>query len=329
MNKKKNIFAGSDCLSQKVLQDYLNDKLSNEEKRIVEEHLIDCILCTDELEGLASMKDRRKLEGIVDSIQQELGVSDGRRLRIRPAFQLAAAIAVIFIVTGTIFLVDYLSDNGTREMISQSMEDKTSPENTVTEKHEPKETYKTQPATNVEDDINAEEIVEEEELIHELDLENDIVAFEAEGAGVGEEIEGAVLGDKNEKKAIVIQEIAGQKSRKVFSKSNSSKGQDHTLSGTSKIDSAAIYNNLKQYDKAIEYLQGLLKYDKRNEKVLYELALNYYEINDYKRSLKYTSRLLEMRSGGYDKECETLLNSIIFKSSKYRSRAEKLLDSIK
>lgn len=361
MNRKKNIFATSDCPSPEVLQNYLNNTLSKEEKRQVEEHLIDCEMCSDELEGLASMKDIEKLPEIIDDIQQELGISEAKKIRLRPVYQLAAAIAVLFIVAGSIFLTEYLSDNGTTEMVSQTVEEtdnekvspvkeksiaKTSRESKIedevvsSEKDSGKGMKRSDEIPEVKPEVAVEEINQKDVNVPEEnpavengiiiveEKDNDALVLEVEGAGITGDAEEVVFrGEK--KNDMVMEEVTGQKSRASYNKSSRSKGQEFTLSTAPSADSASIYYNLKQHQKAIEYLKASLKYDKENDKILYELALNYFAIDDYKKSLKYISKLYETENPAYNDDCEALLRSIIEKSSKYRSRAEKLLDSIR
>ena len=361
MNKKKNIFTGSDCPSPEVLHSYLMNNLSKEEKHMVEEHLIDCMMCSDELEGLASMKDPEILSEYAEEIQQDLGISEVRKIRFRPVYQLAVAVAILFIVAGTIFLTEYLSDNGTSEMVSQQMEEpdkeKASPaigrsqekaaEETAVEEvvssdqESGKGMKKSDEVVEMKADIPEKDIAQEEEviieeeaevsdrIILEVAAEEDAMGMQAEGAGINDEVDGAVIMGKDEKKDMVMQELTGQKSRSASKKSGKSKGQDFTISTTPAVDSAAIYYNLKQHEKAINYLKDILKNNKGNEKALYEMALNYFATDDYKRSMKYISRLTELESSEYSDECEALLHSIIEKSSKYRAMAEKLLDSIR
>ncbi|MBI4946352.1 MAG: tetratricopeptide repeat protein [Bacteroidetes bacterium] len=55
MNKTKNIFAHTDCISEEMLMKYISGTLSPAEKHEVEKHLIDCPMCSDAVEGLQIM----------------------------------------------------------------------------------------------------------------------------------------------------------------------------------------------------------------------------------------------------------------------------------
>ncbi len=358
MNKKKNIFAGSDCPDTEVLLAYMNNSLSREEKHRVEEHLVDCEMCSDELEGLAAMGDTEKLPGIVDDIQQELGISEVKRFRIRPVYQLAAAVAVIFIVAGTIFLTEYLSDNGTSDIVSQAIKEKSvkgpsdlpdksgeiakGPEVKAEEKMAKKELSgkgmeRSEEMAEVKVEVQEEAVAEtagkekEQPKVSEMEVAEPVtddieIVMELDGAGV--EKEELVFG-ANDKDEMIMDEMAGEKSRAVYQKSAKSEGELISITAGSDVDSAAVYYNMREHEKAINFLKNILKKDKENEKAMYEMALNYFELDDYKRSLKFISKTLEINETEYRDECELLLLAIISESSKYKSRAEKMLDSIK
>lgn len=51
------LFTGSGCLSEEALQDYIRGRLSEEEQEAVAQHLADCPLCADALEGMEEMKE--------------------------------------------------------------------------------------------------------------------------------------------------------------------------------------------------------------------------------------------------------------------------------
>lgn len=51
----KKIFQPTDCLSPADLQDYINDNLTEDRRFRLENHLLDCPLCSEALEGYAAM----------------------------------------------------------------------------------------------------------------------------------------------------------------------------------------------------------------------------------------------------------------------------------
>ncbi len=69
MSNLDNILSHSDCLKQEQLQHYLENKLEKEEVYSIEIHLIDCMFCSDALEGLQ----------ILDAETNEANIADIRK----------------------------------------------------------------------------------------------------------------------------------------------------------------------------------------------------------------------------------------------------------
>ena len=56
MQENNNIFdESSGCIRQDALLEYLQGKLSGKERNLVEKHLLECEMCSDELEGLTNL----------------------------------------------------------------------------------------------------------------------------------------------------------------------------------------------------------------------------------------------------------------------------------
>jgi hypothetical protein len=99
------IFSGSECPPHSRLADYLSRNLTEEEMHGVEKHLIDCEMCSDELEGLSKMKDPRDLEGLVSEINERTFAGKGRILGLRRNYALMAAAAVILLLVGSVMIL--------------------------------------------------------------------------------------------------------------------------------------------------------------------------------------------------------------------------------
>lgn len=107
MNSKLNIiFSESGCPADGVLQKYLNGELSHSQKHDVEKHLIDCEMCSDELEGLQLMQDSEKLNLIVDRINDKIDHKTKVRI-LKPLFTFAriAAAVLIFVIIGSLYIL--------------------------------------------------------------------------------------------------------------------------------------------------------------------------------------------------------------------------------
>lgn len=77
LNKYDKIFEKTSCVSQEILQDYIDRNLSKEKAHYVEKHLIDCEMCRDEMEGMRLMSDVNRtivlsrLSKKIDNFDQE------------------------------------------------------------------------------------------------------------------------------------------------------------------------------------------------------------------------------------------------------------------
>jgi hypothetical protein len=109
MNKetKHTIYSTSECLSEKMLFDYIDNKLSQKNRHLIEKHLLDCELCSDALEGLELVKDRARIGVIKDTINKRLISTEIKQeskvisFNYKIAFSIAATIALL--VVGVFF----------------------------------------------------------------------------------------------------------------------------------------------------------------------------------------------------------------------------------
>ncbi|HSA04992.1 MAG TPA: zf-HC2 domain-containing protein, partial [Tenuifilaceae bacterium] len=62
MQENNNIFdESSGCIRQDALLEYLQGKLSGKERNLVEKHLLECEMCSDELEGLSNLSESERI----------------------------------------------------------------------------------------------------------------------------------------------------------------------------------------------------------------------------------------------------------------------------
>src|ERR1051325_4736277 len=71
MEKLNKIFEHTDCLSEDKLTKYIAGKLSPAEKHEVEKHLIDCEMCSDAVEGLSMISDK-KISAVTSELNQKI-----------------------------------------------------------------------------------------------------------------------------------------------------------------------------------------------------------------------------------------------------------------
>ena len=69
---KYKLYTSGDCIPEKVLFDYIDEKLSPKEQHYVEKHLLDCDLCSDALEGLQLLRDRTRIQTINETILKKI-----------------------------------------------------------------------------------------------------------------------------------------------------------------------------------------------------------------------------------------------------------------
>lgn len=101
-NLQKNIFKPSPCVGQEELRQYLSGGMSREGLRQVENHLLDCPLCSDAADGYEEMGLQQvSLLGDFDSFQKKmLGQSTATVRQLRPGGVLrwAVAMAAVLVV---------------------------------------------------------------------------------------------------------------------------------------------------------------------------------------------------------------------------------------
>jgi hypothetical protein len=116
------IFSGSECPPHSLLMDYFLRKLPEEEMHRIEAHLIDCEMCSDELEGLSKMRDHRDLDAIVEEINERVVLKKVRFLGLSRNYALLAAAALIGLIVGSVVIVRILTSTGHEEMMSVVVE---------------------------------------------------------------------------------------------------------------------------------------------------------------------------------------------------------------
>lgn len=105
----KNLFNETDCLSEETLFGYIDNKLSDSDRYLVEKHLIDCELCTDALEGLKLVTHRTI---IAETRKQVNETFSGIRKKERKViwfdfnYKLAAAAAIALFI-GSAFILNH------------------------------------------------------------------------------------------------------------------------------------------------------------------------------------------------------------------------------
>lgn len=335
-NDLHTIFSGSGCPSHQQLKDYFENKLSGKEKHLIEEHLIDCEMCTDELEGISFMKDPEKLDAIIEGINSNLNTHDTRIIPLKLIYRLAGVAAVSILVIGTYFILQYLSDPQQDSMIAG----KTEP---IEEKAAKKGKGRV-----VADPI---EVIEEEQVEEEGEppamelIMEPIVATDKHGEEVIEEIllpeMGGIAGagaeialyeeDNDDAEPVpAVEEYALQNLAKSSRGAKSAKSAPlESVFDKNVINIAYQKFDSGKYRSASNILKELVTSNPDDDKANYHLAYCYYELNKVKKTLEILKKILSNPQNDYYSEARSLLEKIVDDRGKYSSEALELLNLIK
>jgi tetratricopeptide (TPR) repeat protein len=94
------IFQHSDCLTLEQLTAYAEERVSAEERFVIEKHLVDCELCSDALDGFALLQEKGGIQDRIKLLNEDIGRTAStyraRKRNRRIYYSLAAAIVVAF-----------------------------------------------------------------------------------------------------------------------------------------------------------------------------------------------------------------------------------------
>ncbi len=116
MDKKlRNELPGTECFSLDIINEYLDGKLSPDEHQRVEEHLKECELCADAIEGIKMVGDRTTVKSTIEDLNRKIHYRSShlKTSVINPAFFKVAAIAasIIILLGSYLYLNNYFQDN--------------------------------------------------------------------------------------------------------------------------------------------------------------------------------------------------------------------------
>lgn len=124
MDKFDKIFSPSRCITNETMQKYVSGMLNAEEKHLVEKHLIDCEMCSDEVEGL-SLINQSNLNSIVSDINTQIDIKilkKNKKVRlINYRIQAAAAVILILIFFSAFYIKNHFNDKS-QQLFSEYFE---------------------------------------------------------------------------------------------------------------------------------------------------------------------------------------------------------------
>ncbi len=138
----RHLFSDSECLTEKQMFDYIDHKLPVKERHHVEKHLLGCDMCSDAMEGLEMVKNRRRIASTAALVKETFGQNQqekiiekkaGKLIRMDYRVQLAIAAAVTVLVVSVFFLNDMMSVSSKEKMMADQIMPVTSSENNATE----------------------------------------------------------------------------------------------------------------------------------------------------------------------------------------------------
>ncbi|MGI8893592.1 MAG: tetratricopeptide repeat protein [Bacteroidia bacterium] len=144
------IFAPSSCLTQQLLIGYLKGTLTEHETHKAEEHLIDCELCSEALDGLILINNENVLAGVTADVKKVAHGKENKR-RVAPFGIWMAAAASVAIIIASIIGLKFITtaDDNQLAMKSPYLSDSLMRKSTAAE-----ETIKTEAPKIKEEDNN-------------------------------------------------------------------------------------------------------------------------------------------------------------------------------
>lgn len=109
----KPLFQNHECLSEQDVRDYLNEKLTEERRFYIENHLLDCPLCSDAVEGYEWMEEAPVLSTSTPAVQPVKVIDFQRSFWMR-----AAAAAALLVVS--LFGLSQLQGNADQQLFAEA-----------------------------------------------------------------------------------------------------------------------------------------------------------------------------------------------------------------
>jgi len=156
----KNIYQHTECLTDKILIGYHKNELSPKEMNMVENHLIDCEVCRDVLDGISEMQNIDKLPIIVKNLNGKIDEKTSNRRKLigfRQLKYIGLAASIIILVGLSIFLGGELKKSQEMAMCDNIEETIAGFENNKIYKEKFKEELKKEPTKKESKDINTKE----------------------------------------------------------------------------------------------------------------------------------------------------------------------------
>jgi hypothetical protein len=367
-NNLNRIFAESDCISNKMMLDYLDGNLSGKDKNTVEVHIESCELCKDEFEGLKSMEDKNKLPEIVSLLNTQISKLSTRRRKIALFPQVTAMAAIILLLIGFVwifFYIIYINPESLRrkELAQLELKEKEEVQKIIDDNKINPNSEIDIPANNPEDKSNQAKVpTKSENIINHPITEsnstemaiNDEMSKDDQNKSVEENITSGV---------IVNNDI--QEDRKKFKQKDTIVNNLAYLSDESEkqINISKSKANKKEQVNISDFQQAMMEFDKKNYKtslnlflrvkedktnrdeLFYYIAQSYQNIGDQKKAIQNYNKVIAIPASifyedalwkksqlqiqtGLKNDAVRSLNKLVNSKGKYSKQASQQIDSL-
>jgi periplasmic protein TonB len=127
-NNNKNINIPQECFSEQELLDYISGNLSEDKAKIISNHINECEICADVVDGLKMFSEPQQfianVESINNLIDNRINQKKKKESFFTPLRSIAAAVLILAAV-GSVLIINQYSKNINTETISRIETDKT------------------------------------------------------------------------------------------------------------------------------------------------------------------------------------------------------------
>lgn len=359
------IFNNTSCLTENEIRDYISGKLSNEKLREAELHLADCLMCSDEIEGLLILSDKNKLNTIVaglnsqidnkisnTKLKADLNIKKNKNIA-RRFISIAASFALI-IAAG--FLIKfYMTQTGNKTAYSPEKEiikekkiiipEKNNipeltdnKENTVTDITKQKEQEKNKTENFTPEEKTATNTSNDKK--NKIDYVTETIPAETSNVINHEKAENEYLSEEN------ITEISNNNNDNAVTDNvtannnnffgTSTRGNNFKSKASDKKnkekyrslrESALLSYDLKIYDEALTDFLKYLVYNPNDNEILYKSGISYYNLKKYDKAILQFNKIIDCLSSKYTQDSEWYKANSLIKLGK-KEDAKTILNKI-
>ncbi len=333
MTDLNKIFTKSTCLSNIEMNYYLSGDLSVQGNRKVELHIADCLMCSDELEGLSYLENKNNLTSIVGSLNTSIDKKTKteslsilpKKTNFKRIFAVAASIALLLSIGLLIKDIGFSSSKDIAQNIFPSNESVVNKKeiNTISEdkrsEAEINEVSDSKIVNNIEEnDVTAENLqydsdsqhiteneTEKEDILeknNKISETEDVITEVSDKESLLEENFGSsntsdkevITENKNIKKETVDKHK--QESENVFTSGKSrgiNKNKKSKLVVNSLRNRGILSFKVKSYKEATDDFEKYLIGNRKDYEIIYKAGVAYYHQKRYNVALNKFNKIIK------------------------------------